>query len=82
MIYFDNSATTKVDDQVLQTYNMVSEKIWGNPSSLHSWGEKAYDLLEQCRRQIAGLVHCDPDEIFFTSGGSEGDNWAIKGTAM
>lgn len=82
MIYFDNSATTKVDDQVLETYNKVSQNIWGNPSSLHAWGEKAFNLLEQSRKQIADLMHCNADEIYFTSGGSEGDNWAIKGTAM
>lgn len=82
MIYFDNSATTKVDDQVLATYNKVSEDIWGNPSSLHAWGNKAFSLLEQSRKQIADLMQCNPDEIYFTSGGSEGDNWAIKGTAL
>lgn len=82
MIYFDNSATTKVDSGVLDTYDKVSENIWGNPSSLHSWGEKAFNLLEQSRKQIADLMGCYPDEIYFTSGGSESDNWAIKGTAM
>ena len=82
MIYFDNSATTKVDSGVLDTYDKVSENIWGNPSSLHAWGEKAFNLLEQSRKQIADLMRCYPDEIYFTSGGSESDNWAIKGTAM
>lgn len=82
MIYFDNSATTQVDDQVLATYNKVSQDIWGNPSSLHAWGEQAFNLLEQSRKQIATLMQVFPDEIYFTSGGSEGDNWAIKGTAM
>ena len=82
MIYFDNSATTKVAPEVLQTYDTVSQKIWGNPSSLHSWGENAWNLLEQARQQIADLFHVKPSEIIFTSGGSEGDNWVIKGTAM
>ena len=82
MIYFDNSATTKMDPSVLQTYDAVCQNIWGNSSSLHSWGEKAFNLLEQSRKQIADLMDCYPDEIYFTSGGTESDNWAIKGTAM
>lgn len=82
MIYFDNSATTKVHPEVLTTYTKVSETIWGNPSSLHKMGENAYNLLEQSRAQIAELLGCQKEEIFFTSGGTEGDNWAIKGTAL
>lgn len=82
MIYFDNSATTKVHPEVLTTYTKVSEAIWGNPSSLHNMGENAYNLLEQSRAQIAELLGCQKEEIFFTSGGTEGDNWAIKGTAL
>ena len=82
MIYFDNSATTKIDPEALKTYNIVSNRIWGNPSSLHNFGAKAFSLLEQSRKQIANLLNVAPDEILFTSGGSEGDNWAIKGTAL
>ncbi|UQS85169.1 cysteine desulfurase [Apilactobacillus apisilvae] len=82
MIYFDNSATTKPDLSVIDTYAKVSEKIWGNPSSLHKFGEQAFHLLEQSRQQIAKLLSVSPEEIFFTSGGTEGDNWAIKGTAL
>ena len=82
MIYFDNSATTKIWPDVLSTYNQVSEKIWGNPSSLHKLGEPAWNLLEQSRRQIANLFGVLPSEIIFTSGGSEGDNWVVKGTAI
>lgn len=82
MIYFDNSATTKVYPEVLTTYTKVSEAIWGNPSSLHKMGENAYNLLEQSRAQIAELLGCQKEEIFFTSGGTEGDNWAITGTAL
>ncbi|KRN63405.1 cysteine desulfurase [Pediococcus inopinatus] len=82
MIYFDNSATTKVAPEVLQTYQTVSEKIWGNPSSLHNMGELAFNLLEQSRKQIADLLNVKPHEIFFTSGGTEGDNWVVKGTAI
>jgi len=82
MIYFDNSATTKVAPSVLETYTTVSQKVWGNPSSLHNFGETAFHLLEQSRQQIADLLGAKPYEIFFTSGGTEGDNWVVKGTAM
>ncbi len=82
MIYFDNSATTQALPEVLDTYQQVSEKIWGNPSSLHNFGEQAFNLLEQSRKQIADLVGVHQDEIFFTSGGTEGDNWVLKGTAI
>ncbi|MBD5806387.1 cysteine desulfurase family protein [Limosilactobacillus walteri] len=82
MIYFDNSATTKILPEVLSTYDAVSQKIWGNPSSLHKFGENAWNLQEQARQQIAKLLGVKPSEIVFTSGGSEGDNWVIKGTAM
>ena len=82
MIYFDNSATTQVDKTVLETYQKVSNQIWGNPSSLHNMGETAFNLLEQSRKQIADLLDVQPHEIFFTSGGTEGDNWVIKGTAI
>ena len=82
MIYFDNSATTKILPDVLSTYETVSQKIWGNPSSLHNFGENAWNLQERARQQIAKLFGVKPSEIIFTSGGSEGDNWVIKGTAM
>ncbi len=82
MIYFDNSATTKINSEVLDTYNTVSKKIWGNPSSLHNMGEVSWNLLQQSRQQIAKLLGVQPGEIIFTSGGSEGDNWVIKGTAL
>ncbi|MCX2455357.1 cysteine desulfurase family protein [Lacticaseibacillus nasuensis] len=82
MIYFDNSATTKALPAVLDTYRKVSEDFFGNPSSLHALGDHAYQLLEGARSQIAELMHAQPSEIYFTSGGSEGDNWIIKGTAI
>lgn len=82
MIYFDNSATTPVWPEVLATFDQVTKQIWGNPSSLHKLGEPAWNLLEQSRRQIAQLLGVLPSEIVFTSGGSEGDNWVIKGTAL
>lgn len=82
MIYFDNSATTKVDSTVLDTYLKVSEQFYGNPSSLHLLGDAPAKLLAQSRVQIANSLNVEPQEIYFTSGGTEGDNWAIKGTAL
>ncbi|MFZ2212476.1 MAG: cysteine desulfurase family protein [Trichococcus flocculiformis] len=82
MIYFDNSATTIMYPEVLDTYRKVNEQFFGNPSSLHRIGNEADALLQQSRKQIAQLLAVQPDEIFFTSGGTESDNWAIKGTAM
>ncbi|MFY9903093.1 MAG: cysteine desulfurase family protein [Trichococcus sp.] len=82
MIYFDNSATTKMYPEALDTYRKVNEQFFGNPSSLHRLGNEADALLQQSRKQIAHLLGAQPDEIFFTSGGTESDNWAIKGTAM
>ncbi|MFA9414805.1 cysteine desulfurase family protein [Streptococcus sp. E29BA] len=82
MIYFDNAATTQPYPEALATYQQVATKIFGNPSSLHGLGGQATRLLEASRRQIAELLGCLPEEIFFTSGGTESDNWAIKGTAL
>ncbi|HEM4050980.1 TPA: cysteine desulfurase [Streptococcus suis] len=82
MIYFDNAATTQVYPEVLKTYTEVATKIWGNPSSLHNLGSQATRILEASRKQIADLLGKDSKEIFFTSGGTEGDNWVIKGVAF
>ncbi|HFI0057206.1 TPA: cysteine desulfurase family protein [Streptococcus suis] len=82
MIYFDNAATTQVYPEVLKTYTEVATKIWGNPSSLHNLGTQATRILEASRKQIAELLGKDSKEIFFTSGGTEGDNWVLKGVAF
>ncbi|CAG5446264.1 class-V aminotransferase [Streptococcus pneumoniae] len=82
MIYFDNSATTKPYPEALETYMQVASKILGNPSSLHSLGDQATRILDASRQQIADLIGKKSDEIFFTSGGTEGDNWVIKGVAF
>ena len=82
MIYFDNSATTKPYPEALATYTEVASKIWGNPSSLHNMGSQATRILEASRKQIASLLGKKAEEIYFTSGGTEGDNWAIKGVAF
>ena len=82
MIYFDNAATTQTQPEVIKTYTEVVTKIWGNPSSLHNLGTQATRILEASRRQIAELLGKESKEIFFTSGGTEGDNWVIKGVAF
>lgn len=82
MIYFDNSATTPIYPQALDTYLKVSQRIIGNPSSLHDLGNQAKRLLEQARKQIADLIQVESKEIYFTSGGTEGNNWILKGTAL
>lgn len=82
MIYFDNAATTQVYPEALKTYTEVATKIWGNPSSLHNLGSQATRILEASRKQIAELLGKDSKEIFFTSGGTEGDNWVLKGVAF
>ena len=82
MIYFDNAATTQTQPEVIKTYMEVATKIWGNPSSLHNLGTQATRILEASRRQIAELLGKESKEIFFTSGGTEGDNWVIKGVAF
>lgn len=82
MIYFDNSATTAPYPEVLQTYHEVSNKIIGNPSSLHNLGTSSSRILEASRKQIADLLDVSSSEILFTSGGTESDNWAIKGIAF
>ena len=82
MIYFDNSATTKPYPEALETYMQVASKIVGNPSSLHRLGDQATRILDASRQQIADLIGKKSDEIFFTSGGTEGDNWVIKGVAF
>ena len=82
MIYFDNAATTKIYDDALTSYVQVSQKFFGNPSSLHQLGVDAYQVLTKARTQVASLLSVQPEEIFFTSGGTESNNWAIKGTAL
>ncbi|QFT90196.1 Cysteine desulfurase [Bacillus sp. THAF10] len=82
MIYLDNSATTKPYQEVLDSFLTVSTDFFANPSSLHSLGGKAEKLLHRSRENIASLLGVDDKEVIFTSGGTESNNLAIKGTAM
>lgn len=82
MLYLDNSATTKTDKQVIKVMAEVAEKYFGNPSSLHQKGLESERLLNQSREIIADFLGVLPEEIIFTSGGTEGDNLALKGIAF
>lgn len=79
MIYLDNSATTKPNHEVLVTFQTASNKFWGNPSSMHAFGMESDVLLNKAREQIANILSVKPNEIIFTSGGTEGNNIAIRG---
>jgi len=80
-IYMDHAATTPVDKKVLEEMLPFFTEKYGNPSSLHSFGREAHDAMEKARENIAKLVNAEKDEIVFTSGGTESDNFAIKGIA-
>ncbi|WP_374950340.1 cysteine desulfurase family protein [Mucilaginibacter sp.] len=77
-VYFDNAATTALDPDVLKEMYKVMETQFGNPSSIHAHGREVRTLIERSRKTIAGLLHTSPAEIFFTSGGTEADNTAIR----
>jgi cysteine desulfurase len=81
IVYFDNSATTKVYPDVLNEMNRIYSSVFGNPSSLHRLGSEAEKVLTESREIIAETLKVSPNEIFFTSGGTESNNWAIKGIA-
>jgi len=82
MIYIDNSATTPIDTSVLNTYQKVATQFYGNPGSLHVPGVKSYQLLEKARKQVAEMIQKQEDEVIFTSGGTESNNLAIRGTVF
>lgn len=82
MIYLDNSATTLPNDSVLRSYQHVAKKYYGNPSSIHALGGQAEKLLQTARNQVADILNVQSEEIVFTSGGTEGNNAAIKGIAL
>ncbi len=79
VIYFDNNATTKVADKIVELIVPLYSTFYGNPSSMHNFGGDLSSKIAQARSQVASLIHCDPSEIIFTSGGTESDNAAIKG---
>ena len=78
-IYFDNNATTRVADEVLREIRPLFCELYGNPSSMHTFGGQIGRKIKKAREQVAALLGCDPAEVIFTSGGTESDNAAIKG---
>ena len=77
--YFDNSATTKVSEAVKDIVVKVMVEDYGNPSSMHMVGVNAEKYLKTAQENIAKILKVDPKEIYFTSGGTESNNWAIRG---
>ena len=79
--YFDHAATTPVKKEVLEEMLPFLGEKCGNPSSLYSLGREAKRAIEEARKRVAILINCEPNEVYFTGGGSESDNMAIKGIA-
>ncbi|HTX91753.1 MAG TPA: cysteine desulfurase family protein [Anaerolineales bacterium] len=82
LAYFDYAATTPVDPRVQAAMQPFFAETFGNPSSVHRFGQKAEAAVETARETVAAALNCRPDEIFFTSGGTESDNLALRGTAL
>ena len=80
-VYADNAATTPVSREVIEAMAPCFSEVWGNPSSMHQKGREAKDMLDDARARIAKVFNCLPTEVYFTSCGTESDNWAIKGAA-
>ena len=80
-VYLDNSATTKTDEEVVKAMLPYLSENYGNPSSIYSIGQTARKAVEESRETVASILNCSPNEIYFTSGGSESDNTIIKGIA-
>ena len=80
-VYVDNAATTQVEPDVAEKVIPCFTSVFGNASSIHTAGRKAKELLDTAREQVANALGAEPGEIYFTAGGSESDNWAIKGVA-
>ena len=78
-IYLDNSATTKVCDEAVQAMTQMLTDNYGNPSSTHRKGLDAAEALNKARKQVAGILSCSPDEIYFSQGGSIANNTAVYG---
>ncbi|KYK32710.1 MAG: cysteine desulfurase NifS [Theionarchaea archaeon DG-70-1] len=81
-VYLDHSATSAVDPRVVDVMRPFFDKEYGNASSLHQLGQEAHQALEEARGKVAQVLHCDPGEVVFTSGGTESNNTALKGAAF
>lgn len=82
MIYADNAATTRLSDRALEAMLPWMQDAYGNPSQPYTFARRAHKAVEGARAAVAACIHAEPEEIFFTSGGTESDNWAIKGAAL
>jgi cysteine desulfurase len=82
LIYMDNAATTSTSPEVLEKMLPLFTKVYGNASSIHGTGRDARRIVDSARKQVALALNAKPSEIYFTSGGSESDNWALKGAAF
>ena len=80
-VYFDYNATTPLAPEVLDALMAATRDHYGNASSVHHFGQRAKALLDDARSAVAALIHADPSEIVYTSGGTESDNFAIRGAA-
>ena len=80
-IYADNAATTKMSPSAIAAMVVTANEVWGNPSSLYTTGQKAKEALEQARKDVAQIIGAQPREVYFTSGGSEADNQALRSAA-
>ena len=76
-IYLDYSATTPTRPEAIATMQQVLTQQWGNPSSLHAWGQRSATLVERARIKVANLINAVPESIIFTSGGTEADNLSL-----
>ena len=81
-MYLDNSATTQISEEVFREMEPYFKNEFGNPSTLYSIGRESKKALELARQRVADAINAKPEEIIFTSGGSESDNLAIKGIAF
>ncbi|MCD8198636.1 MAG: cysteine desulfurase NifS [Phascolarctobacterium sp.] len=81
-IYLDNAATTPVKHEVYESMKPYFAEVYGNPSGFSDFSEQAKDAVEQARKTVAGFLGASADEIYFTSGGTESDNWALKAVAF
>src|SRR5258705_11300033 len=80
-VYFDYNATTPLDPEVIEAVARASRETFGNASSVHHFGQQAKAAVDDARSAVAALIHADPSEIVFTSGGAESDKFAIRGVA-
>ncbi len=81
LIYLDNAATTKTAPEVVEAMLPYFTELYGNPSSVYSFSQKSKEAITAGREKIAKTLGANPEEIYFTAGGSESDNWALKATA-